>query len=222
MQCPLFGVFGGTFNPVHYGHLRSALELVEVLGLKQLRLMPSANPPHREAPACAARHRAAMVALAVEGEPRLTCDTRELQRVGKSYTIDSLMELRDELGAQVGLCMVIGCDALLGISQWHRWQELLDWAHIVVIARPGWALPAEGEVAHWLAAHHVDNVQALRQRPAGCIRIEDLRPLPISSTEIRDLLASGRSARYLLPQSVLNYIDRHALYTPQHTPQHKD
>ena len=109
----LVGVFGGTFNPVHYGHLRSALELVERLQLAQLRLMPSAQPPHREAPECSAAHRAAMVELAVAGEPRLACDTRELQRPGKSYTIDSLVELRAELGAGTGLCMVMGCDALL-------------------------------------------------------------------------------------------------------------
>ncbi len=208
----LVGVFGGTFNPVHYGHLRSALELVERLQLEQLRLMPSAQPPHREAPACSAEHRAAMVELAVQGEPRLACDMRELQRHGSSYTIDSLIELRSELGAGTGLCMVLGCDAVLDITTWHRWQELLDWAHIVVIARPGWELPGEGEVAQWLKGHRVENPHGLRGRPAGCIAIEELRPLAISSTEIRDILAAGRSARYLLPQSVLDYIQTNTLY----------
>ncbi|MCB1688637.1 MAG: nicotinate-nucleotide adenylyltransferase [Halioglobus sp.] len=209
---PLVGVFGGTFNPVHYGHLRSALELVERLQLTQLRLMPSGQPPHREAPECSATHRAAMIELAVQGEPRLACDMRELQRLGKSYTIDSLIELRGELGAGVGLCMVLGCDAVLDITSWYRWQELLDWAHIVVIARPGWELPGEGEVAQWLKRHKVEDPQRLRYRPAGCIAIEELRPLAISSTEIRDLLAAGRSARYLLPQSVLDYIETNTLY----------
>jgi nicotinate-nucleotide adenylyltransferase len=209
---PLVGVLGGTFDPVHYGHLRSAVELVERLQLTQLRLMPSANPPHRDAPRCSAEHRAAMVELAVAPEPRLACDARELQRAGKSYTIDSLIELRAELGAGTGLCMVMGCDALLDITQWHRWQELLDWAHIVVIARPGWALPCGGEVAQWLHEYRVDDPRSLRQWPAGCISIEELRPLAISSTEIRDILAAGRSARYLLPQSVLDYIETHKLY----------
>ncbi len=209
---PLVGVFGGTFNPVHYGHLRSALELVERLQLEQLRLMPSAQPPHREAPQCSAAHRAAMLELAVAGEPRLACDARELHRAGKSYTIDSLIELRDELGGDTALCMVLGCDALLHISQWHRWQELLDWAHIVVIARPGWALPRTGVVAQWLDAHRLNDLCALRQPRAGGIVIEELRPLAISSTEIRDLLAAGRSARYLMPQSVLDYIQTHQLY----------
>lgn len=208
----LVGVFGGTFDPVHYGHLRSALELAERLQMEQLRLMPSAQPPLRAAPYCSAAHRAAMVALAVAGEQRLACDTRELGRSGKSYSIDSLIELRAELGAQHALCMVIGCDAVLGITQWHRWRELLDWAHIVAIARPGWQLPHTGEVAQWLQTHRVEDVRLLRQRPAGCIAVQELRPLAISSTEIRALLATGRSASYLLPPAVLDYIQAHKLY----------
>jgi nicotinate-nucleotide adenylyltransferase len=205
-------VFGGTFDPVHYGHLRSALELVERLQLERLRLMPCARPPHRAAPPCSAEHRAAMVELAVAGEPRLHCDTRELGRAGASYTIDSLIELRDELGAETGLCMVMGCDAVLGITGWHRWQELLDWAHVIILARPGWVLPQSGEVADWLRQHRLDEPGALRRQSAGGILIQELRRLDISSTEIRQLLAAGRSARYLLPQSVLEYIRDHQLY----------
>ena len=206
------GILGGTFNPVHYGHLRSALELVERLQLQQLRLMPCALPPHREAPSCSAAHRSSMVELAVAGEPRLACDARELQRAGKSYTIDSLIDLRGELGAGQSLCLVMGCDAVLGITSWHRWQELLDWAHIVVIARPGWDLPESGTVADWLGSHRLAGRQAMQQQPAGGIVIEELRPLAISSTEIRDLLRRGQSARYLLPEPVLDYIQTHTLY----------
>lgn len=206
------GVFGGTFNPVHYGHLRSALELVERLQLEQLRLMPSAVPPLRELPNCTAEHRAAMVELAVAGEPRLVCDTRELRRSGKSYTIDSLTELRGEVGAQRSLCMIMGCDAVLDITAWQRWQELLDLAHIVVIARPGWDLPESGAVAAWLQQHRLSTANELCQRPAGGILIEELRPLAISSTEIRAILAAGQSARYLMPQTVLDYIQTHNLY----------
>lgn len=205
-------VFGGTFNPVHYGHLRSALELVEALDLAELRLMPSAEPPHRETPACSAEHRAAMVELAVAGEPRLSCDDRELRRPGASYTIDSLGELRAELGTARGLCMVIGGDALLGLETWHRWRELLELAHIVVVARPGFALPQAGELAEWLQAHRLDGATELALRPAGGVLLQRLRPLAISSTEIRQLLASGRSARYLMPQNVLDYIEAHSLY----------
>lgn len=206
------GVFGGTFNPVHYGHLRSALELVEHLQLEHLRLMPCAVPPHRADPGVSAVHRVAMVALAVADEPSLSCDDRELRRTGASYTIDSLIELRNELGKGHSLSLVMGCDALQGLATWHRWQELLDWAHVVVIARPGWELPLDGPVAHWLEQHRMTDPGKLRQRANGGILVEELRPLEISSTEIRNLLAQGRSPRYLLPQAVLDYIQTHNLY----------
>jgi len=210
-QAPI-GVFGGTFNPVHYGHLRSALELAERLDLAHVRLMPSAVPPHREPPGCSAAHRAAMVELAIAGEPRLLCDRRELQRPGPSYTVDSLIELRQEFGAARSVCLVLGCDALLGINGWHRWQDLLSLAHIVVIARPGWELPEEGVVARWLGQHRLRAVRELHGRPCGGILVEKLRPLAISSSEIRELLVSGRSARYLMPQDVVDYIETRHLY----------
>ncbi len=205
-------VLGGTFNPIHNGHLRSALELVEHLGLAHLHLMPCATPPHRATPQCPAAQRADMVELAIGGEPRLRCDRRELQRSGTSWTIDSLEELRAEYGPQRSLSLVMGCDAVQGLDRWHRWQDLLEFAHIVVIARPGWHLPAQGEVATWLAAHGVAEPSALQQRPAGGVLVLQLRPLAISSTEIRALCASGRSPRYLLPEPVLDYIERHQLY----------
>ena len=207
------GVFGGTFNPVHYGHLRSALELVERLDLTRLHLMPCAVPPHREAPSCSAEDRAAMVELAVAGEPRLCCDTRELGREGVSYTIDSLLHLRSEVGHGHSLCLVMGCDAVHNINTWHRWRELLEVAHIAVIARPGWHIPEHGEVADWLAQHRVEGAAVLHERAAGGLLLQELRPLAISSTEIRDLLAKGRSARYLLPEPVLDYIQDRQLYT---------
>lgn len=206
------GVFGGSYNPIHIGHLRSALELVEKLHLDQLRLMPCAVPPLRAEPDCSAKDRAAMVELAVSDEPRLICDTRELERPGKSFTIDSLMELRGDYGAERCLCMVVGCDAVLEINRWHRWQELLDWSHIVVMARPGWTLPLEGEVAEWLRSHKLQSGEDFSVAPSGSILIEELRPLPVSSTEIRALLASGRSPRYLVPGDVLDYIETRNLY----------
>jgi nicotinate-nucleotide adenylyltransferase len=206
------GVFGGTFNPVHFGHLRSALELAERLQLAQLRLMPCAVPPHREAPACDARHRLAMLELAVAGEPVLAFDDRELRRGGTSYTIDSLIELRRELGPGGSLCLVMGCDAVRALTTWHRWDELLDWAHVAVIARPGWELPASGPVAHWLHGHRISDPAALRQRSHGGVVVAELRPLAISSTEIRALIARGSSPRFLLPDAVLEYIRVHDLY----------
>lgn len=206
------GVFGGTFDPIHYGHLRSALELSEGLELEQLHLMPCAIPPHRESPGCSAQQRTAMVELAVTGEPRLRCDARELQRSGKSYTIDSLIELRRELADDRSLNLVMGCDALLNISSWHRWSELLDWAHVIIIARPGWQLPGSGPVAEWVKAHALETATDITARAAGGILIRELRPLAISSTEIRAILAAGNSARYLMPEPVLDYIYSHNLY----------
>lgn len=205
-------VLGGTFNPIHNGHLRSALELVELLGLERLHLMPCANPPHRQAPACTAERRADMVELAVAGEPRLICDRRELARGGPSWTVDSLAGLRAEYGPERSLGLVMGCDALLGLERWHRWQALLDYAHIIVIARPGWYLPEAGAVADWLARHRMTDASALSEQAAGGILVLELRPLAISSTEIRALCSAQRSARYLLPEPVLDYIETHQLY----------
>jgi nicotinate-nucleotide adenylyltransferase len=153
-----------------------------------------------------------MVELAVAGESQLVCDPREFARSGTSYTIDSLAELRNELGDQRSLCLVMGFDAVLKIPTWHRWEELLDYAHIVVIARPGWQLPETGPVATWLAEHRLEEPAALRNSTAGGILIEELRPLEISSTEIRKLLVDGRSVRYLLPEPVLEYIENNRLY----------
>lgn len=205
-------VFGGTFNPVHLGHLRSAIELLEHLPVSELRFMPSSLPPHREPPGISARQRAAMIELAIAGEPRFSCDMRELERAGLSYTIDSLASLREEVGDQRSLILVMGCDALLGLDSWHRWQELLERCHIAAIARPGWDWPTEGELAAYLASRRV-TAPELAGSPAGGVHIASLRPLEISATEIRRLLQSGLSARYLIPDTVHTYIHQHRLYT---------
>lgn len=205
-------MFGGTFDPIHHGHLRSAVELVEGLGLECLHLVPCATPPHRERPNCPATCRADMVELAIRGESRLICDRRELQREGPSWTVDSLLELRDEYGEHRPLCLVVGCDALLGLPQWHRWQELLALAHVVVIARPGWELPQRGKMADWLGHHRLMDATALCRRPGGGVLVQVLRPLPISATEIRRLCATAHSPRFLLPDAVLEYIVDNGLY----------
>lgn len=204
-------IFGGTFNPIHLGHLRSAVELLDHLPLGELRFMPCSLPPHREPPGISARQRAAMIELGIAGEPSLSCDLRELERSGLSYTIDSLLSLRDEIGARRSLILVMGCDALLGLDRWHRWQELLDHCHIAAIARPGWEWPARGELAEHLAPRRAETA-ALAGAPAGSVCTLSLRPLPISATEIRSLLQSGHSVRYLVPDAVHTYIHQHRLY----------
>jgi nicotinate-nucleotide adenylyltransferase len=206
------GILGGTFNPVHYGHLRSALELRETLGLAEVRLMPAAQPPHREAPDCCASLRADLVGMAVAGEPGLSCDRRELLREGPSYTVDSLQELRAELGPDASICLIVGADALVGLDSWHRWHELIHFAHIVVLARPGWKVPEAGRVAQWLQQHLIEAASDLRESAAGRVILQRLRPLAISSTEIRELIGSGRSPRYLLPDAVWERIKSAGLY----------
>jgi nicotinate-nucleotide adenylyltransferase len=206
------GVFGGTYNPVHFGHLRSALELRERLNLAEVRLMPAAQPPHREPPSCTAELRAEMVALAVDSEPGLVCDTRELLRDGPSYSIDSLLELRAELGPERGICLILGADALQGLPHWHRWQELIEQAHIVAMARPGWQMPTEGIVADWIQRHARADRSVVHREPCGAVLVEALRPLDISSTDIRQLVAAGHSPRYLLPDGVWSKIKSAGLY----------
>lgn len=207
----LVAVFGGTFDPVHLGHLRSALELCDALPAAELRFMPAAQPPHRDAPVASAEHRRAMLELATAGEARFRVDDRELHRSGPSYSVLSLRELRTELGTQRPLAMVIGADALAGLESWYHWRELLELAHLVAIARPGWDWPQTGPVAA-LLEERGGSPEQLQRAPSGTVCVQALRPQSVSSTAIRGLLQSGRSVRYLLPGSVVEYIDRHRLY----------
>lgn len=206
------GILGGAFNPVHNGHLRSAVEIRDHLGMREMRLMPAASPPHRPVPDCSASDRARLVELAVESEPGLVCDTRELRRGGPSYTVDSLEELRSELGETTSLCLVMGADAVARLDGWHRWRDIGRLAHIVVIARPGWEPPGRGVVADHLRRHSTDAAESLRREPCGYVLLERMTPLAISSTHIRRLIAAGRSPRYLLPDAVWRHIQCAGLY----------
>ena len=139
------GVFGGTFDPIHIGHLRMALELKEQLGLDEMRLLPCHQPPHRDAPQVSSAQRAEMLRIALHDCPELQLDERELRRDKPSYTYDTLMELRAELGDDVSLVLCMGADAFSGLPNWYCWQELIRLAHLVVIARPGWNIPESGD-----------------------------------------------------------------------------
>jgi nicotinate-nucleotide adenylyltransferase len=204
-------MLGGTFDPVHIGHLRSALELRERLGFDELRLVPCHRPPHRPQPGASAEQRLRMLELALAGETQLCADARELRRAGPSYTFDTLTELRAELGEHCALSLVMGADAFAGLDSWHRWRELSQLAHIVVVARPDCALPATGAVAELLHGLRAEP-DALRQSTCGRIVPVALTPLPVSATAIREQVSAGRSPRYLLPDTVWSYIREHALY----------
>jgi nicotinate-nucleotide adenylyltransferase len=173
--------------------------------------MPAAIPPHREAPLASGEHRAAMLELAIDGEPRLRCDRRELQRDGPSYSVLSLEELRGELGERQSLALVMGADALLSLPAWHRWRDILDLAHVIAIARPGWAWPESGAVAALLRERGAGAAD-LAAAAAGRVHVATLRPQAVSATAIRSLIQSRRSPRYLLPDVVLEYLRRHRLY----------
>ena len=204
-------ILGGTFDPIHFGHLRPALEIYQ-LGFDEVRLMPCHVPAHRETPDCTAEQRLAMVELAVKNEPRLSVDTRELEREGDTFTVDTLTEMRSELGNDVSLNLVIGMDSFASLSSWHCWQQLIGLANIVITERPGVSLPTEGVMARFLKARQVTSSEQLKQASNGRVLVQQLALLDISATRIRALINTGQSARYLLPESVWDYIEQHRLY----------
>lgn len=204
-------ILGGTFDPVHVGHLRSALEVGELLGLDEVRLMPNALPPHRDMPSVSALQRLQMVQLAVANEPLLTVDARELQRDKPSWTIDTLISVRAELAAVDQLFFVLGWDALCGLSSWQRWRELLDYCHLLVLQRPDMQASLPEPVQALLAERQVDSWQQA-QGPAGSIVFLQQTPLAVSATAIRQLLAEQKSIRFLVPDRVLEFIQTQGLY----------
>jgi len=205
------GIFGGTFDPIHIGHLRMALELKEQLGLDEMRLLPCHQPPHRGAPQVSSAQRAEMLRIALQDCPELQLDERELQRDKPSYTYDTLLELRAELGSEVSLVLCMGEDAFAGLPNWYCWQELIGLAHIVVIARPGWAIPESGD-ARDLLDKYQGEPKRLTEAVAGSIVLQSPRLLPISATEIRQQIQAGTSAQFLVPDAVWNYIKANQLY----------
>ena len=204
-------LFGGTFDPVHFGHLRMALELRQALAFDEMRLLPSHQPYHRESPGVSAQQRREMLALALRGCEELRLDERELRRAGPTFTVDTLEELRAELGTEVSISFCMGLDSLLSLPTWHRWERLLQLAHLVVVTRPGWEMPVEGEVAE-LLRQHAGTPGQLHREAAGRLVVREATLLPISATHIRKLLARGESPRFLLPDAVLQYIEDNQLY----------
>lgn len=205
------GILGGTFDPVHIGHLRGALEVAEMFGLDEVRLVPNFRPPHRETPSSSAQHRLAMVRLAVQDLPSLIVDARELERDKPSYSIDTLESLRCELAADDQLFLILGWDAFCGLPGWHRWGELLDHCHVLVMQRPDADSEAPEALRDLLAARSVSDPYAMTGR-GGHIAFAWQAPLEVSATRIRQFLASGRSVRFLVPDAVLAYINAHGLY----------
>lgn len=207
------GIFGGTFNPIHNGHLALANSVLNTLHCAQIRLIPAAVPPHKETPAVTAQHRAAMVALAIQDHPRLVLDTCELDRQGPSYTIDTLHLLRQRFPAQA-LCLIMGQDSYQKLPSWHRWQALLDTCHLLVVHRADCENHLSLHAAH--AGRLIDITRAAEmfaQQPNGLISFLPSPPPDISSTRIRAALqAQSPSITTALPPLVLRYIQQNHLY----------
>ena len=198
-QRPL-AIFGGTFDPVHLGHLCVAWEAAELLDA-EVRLIPASVPPHRPPPIASAAERVAMLRTALQGQSRLTLDTRELDRGGPSYTVDTLAGLRAEMGRRA-LVLLVGADMFAQLAGWHRWRELFELAHIGVLSRPGVPAALPGPLQREMDLRHLADVRSLAPLPAGRIVQLEVTPLEISATRIRALLAAGRDPRYLLPEGL--------------------
>jgi nicotinate-nucleotide adenylyltransferase len=206
------GIFGGTFDPIHYGHLRTAFELLQTLDFEEVRFIPCGDPPHRGGTFAPAALRLDMVQLATRDEAAFVVDDRELQRTGPSYSIDTLTSLREEFPDR-SLCLITGMDAFLDLPTWHRWDEILDFAHLVVAHRPGWRAPGEGALGVLLGERRTQRVVDLHEKPQGSVYIHAVTQLEIASTEIRDLVAQGYDPRYLMPDSVRAVIMESSCYT---------
>jgi len=206
-------LFGGTFDPVHNGHLRIASELAELLSVNELRLMPCRLPPHRDEPKVSADQRRKMLELGIGANNSvLSVEDIELHRPAPSYSIDTVALIREQLGSLTPLFLCVGMDALATINTWRDWEKLLSFCHIAVSSRPGFSAPKKGPLYEWIAQHECDNLNEIKQCPSGYIYFCDLTMLAISSTTIRDKIKQGSSIRYMAPEPVVNYIQQHRLY----------
>ena len=208
------GILGGTFDPVHLGHLRLAQEVADTLALSEVRFMPGGTPPHRAAPQTGAVERVAMVKLAIADNPLFTLDERETRRSGPSYSFDTLTELRAEMGPTRPLVLIMGADAFLGFNGWHRWRDILGLAHVAVAHRPGAVLAEIKDelLAREFAQRRVTDTQAVQHAPAGSIVVVPITALDISATAIRAMIRAGRSVRYLVPAAAIAQIEHNYLF----------
>ena len=206
------GILGGTFDPIHFGHLRLALELYQAFDLEHIRVIPCYQPVHRKLPTASPEDRLAMVKRAAASESAFKIDDCEIKRKGPSYTIDTLLELRKK-APQMPFAILIGIDAFLGFTSWHRWQEILENAHLIVAHRPNYQLPQTGVVAKLIRDRLVDDATLIHQKNHGLIFLHPITSLEISATDIRKQIAKGKNPRYLLPDNVYEYIKKRGTYS---------
>ena len=206
------GILGGTFDPIHYGHLRPAQEVLRALDMAEIRFIPAANPPHRRAPVATAAQRLRMVELAVAEISGFVVDDREIRRDGPSYTVLTLESLRREFSA-IPLCLLMGMDAFEGIETWHQWRRLPELAHFVVMTRPGWTFPPTAALPEWARKRVVREPDKLARVGGGNIYFQTVTPQDISATQIREAISGGKPIEGFLPSTVLEYIHTHRIYS---------
>ena len=199
------GIFGGTFDPIHYAHLRTAFELQQALRLREVRFLPAGNPPHRDQPLADPQLRLAMVKAAIAGQPGFVVDDREIAKTTPSYSVETLKELRHEYPDR-SICLIVGMDAFLSLTKWYEWREIFELAHLVVAHRPGWRAPGMGPLGELLVDRGTGRINDLHESRFGRIYIHAVTQLEISSTDVRQLIAMGRDPRFLMPDSVRKLI----------------
>jgi len=199
------GIFGGTFDPIHYAHLRTAFELQQALRLREIRFVPAGNPPHRDQPLADPQLRLSLVKAAIAGQPGFVVDDREVAKTTPSYSVETLAELRHEYPDR-SICLIVGMDAFLGLPKWHQWRDIFELAHLVVAHRPGWRAPGMGPLGELLVDRGTGRINDLHDSRFGCIYIHAVTQLEISSTDVRQLIAMGRDPRFLMPDSVRKLI----------------
>ncbi len=218
MAAAPIGILGGTFDPIHLGHLRLAQEVADKLRLSGVRFVPSGTPPHRATPMAAAADRLAMVQRAVANNPLFSVDECEIGKTDLGYTVDTLTLLREEMGAAQSLVLLMGADAFLDLATWSRWHQLFDLVHIAVAYRPGFPVDTwQSRMPQPLAAEYQARLMhqplAVHLAPAGGIVVVPIAELAISATLIRETTRNGASVRYLVPDEIYQYIQKHKLYT---------
>ncbi|MGB1309898.1 MAG: nicotinate-nucleotide adenylyltransferase [Leucothrix sp.] len=206
----MIGIRGGTFDPVHFAHLRATEEVAIELGLERVHLIPGSIPPHRRQPLASPEQRLEMLTRAIGNNDKFIADDRELRREGESFTVDTLKSFRNELGDEVPIALIIGMDAFLSFTQWHDWKTIITLAHLVVTSRPDYtAQPLQD----WAQSMQTDDKQKLSIKPGGHLYFVNTTALSISATDIRQQRHAGRSIRYLVPHAVHDYIQQHKLYS---------
>ncbi|MGB6975981.1 MAG: nicotinate-nucleotide adenylyltransferase [Gammaproteobacteria bacterium] len=205
------GILGGTFDPIHLGHLYLATEVYQRLHLQEVRLIPCSQSALKNKPIASSQQRLKLVKLACQGHPGLIVDDREIRRKGVSYTYDTLVELRQELG-KTPICLLMATDVFAKFTEWHRWQEITSLAHLVVVKRRGFTIENNPVLTQLIHEREIHRIEQLSEAPSGYILYVDFPQSPISATEIRQKIATHQTVHHLMPEAVWEYIKKEKLY----------